>query len=157
MGIFTKRPAAGDEPVRAIDSEPAAGTPLPPADPALEKAVLRVGTEYLDRARGKRSGLLSAAFWSDKLMDWAMKDEAFKVQLFRFVDVLPRLGTPEQVHDHLVDYLTQPDVTLPPGLGVGLKVGGFVKGAATKTVVGRIEARSTRPTGGAKKRELRGV
>ena len=41
--------------------------------------------------------MFSAAFWSDKLMDWAMQDEAFKVQLFRFVDAFPRLKTADEV------------------------------------------------------------
>ena len=50
-------------------------------------------------------------------MQWTLKDEAFKVQLFRFVDVFPRLNTPESVHEHLMDYLTQPGVKLPPFLG----------------------------------------
>ena len=88
----------------------------------------RIGGELLERARGKQAGILSGAFWSDKLMDFAMKDETFKVQLFRFVDTLPRLTTPEMVHDHLVDYLGG-DVKLPPGLGAGLKAGGVFKGA----------------------------
>jgi len=88
--------------------------------------------------------MLSAAFWSDKLMDWAMKDEAFKVQLFRFVDCFPALATKEDVHEHLVDYLSQPGVTLPPGLGIGLKAGGLAKGAMTRTVAGRIEAMAQR-------------
>jgi RHH-type proline utilization regulon transcriptional repressor/proline dehydrogenase/delta 1-pyrroline-5-carboxylate dehydrogenase len=49
-------------------------------------------------------------------MDWSMKDQDFKVQLFRFVDAFPVLTTPEMVHEHLMDYLTQPGVKLPPGM-----------------------------------------
>ena len=49
----------------------------------------------LDRAHAREKGLLvRAKFWSEKLMDWAMRDEALKVQLFRFVDVFPMLKTP---------------------------------------------------------------
>ena len=86
----------------SIDS----GRVLPPEDPAIEGRIIEVGTEFLDLARGGKAGVLNAAFWSDKLMDWAMQDEAFKVQLFRFVDAFPMLRTPEQIHDHLVDYLS---------------------------------------------------
>jgi RHH-type proline utilization regulon transcriptional repressor/proline dehydrogenase/delta 1-pyrroline-5-carboxylate dehydrogenase len=71
-------------------------------------------------------------------MDWAMEDEDFKIQLFRFVDTFPMLVTPEQVHEHLVDYLTQPNVKLPPGLGIGLKAGGLAQGTMTKTVTSQI-------------------
>lgn len=88
-----------------IENDP--GREIPPADPAVERRILEIGAEYLDLARGGKAGLLNAAFWSDKLMDWAMQDEAFKVQLFRFVDAFPMLRTPEQIHEHLVDYLSQ--------------------------------------------------
>jgi len=67
-------------------------------------------------------------------MQWAMRDPGFKTQLFRFVDAFPRLSTPSDVHDHLVDYLTQPDVKLPPFLETGLKAGRLAKGTMTKVV-----------------------
>lgn len=69
-----------------------------------------------------------------------MADPAFKVQLFRFVDVFPTLRSPEQIHDYLVDYLSQPNVTVPPALAVGLKAGGLFKGTLAKTVASQIES-----------------
>ncbi|MHC4908611.1 MAG: proline dehydrogenase family protein [Planctomycetota bacterium] len=115
-----------------------AGQALEPEDPALERRVIAIGTDFLAESRKHQTGMLSAAFWSDKLMDWAMQDEAFKVQLFRFVDTFPMLKTPEQVHEHLVDYLSQPGVTPPPFMGGALKAGGIFKGTMSKTVAGRI-------------------
>ena len=103
------------------------GRTVPPDDPAVERRIIEVGTEFLDLARGGKAGVLNAAFWSDKLMDWAMQDEAFKVQLFRFVDAFPMLRTPAQIHDHLVDYLSQPGVTPPPGMDLAIKAGGVAK------------------------------
>jgi len=120
------------------------GEPIPPSDPALEKRIREIGERYLKDARRAKSGVLSTAFWSDKLMDWAMKDHGFKVQLFRFVDTFPTLKTPEQVHDHLADYLTQPGVTPPPFLNTALKAGGMAKGLMTKTVTGQIESMAKR-------------
>lgn len=73
-------------------------------------------------------------------MTWAMKDPAFKVQLFRFVDVFPMLHTPEQVYRYLVDYLSQPGVTLPPGMNFGLKAGTMAKGVMARTIANRITA-----------------
>jgi RHH-type proline utilization regulon transcriptional repressor/proline dehydrogenase/delta 1-pyrroline-5-carboxylate dehydrogenase len=123
-------------------------TPAPPVpsetnthsvfDAATEQRILEIGSKLLDRARAKKQSWLSTAFWSDKLMDWAMEDEEFKIQLFRFVDTFPMLVTPEQVHEHLVDYLTQPNVKLPPGLSIGLKAGGLAQGTMTKTVTSQI-------------------
>ena len=36
-----------------------------------------------------------------RVMDWSMKDPAFKTQLFRFVDVLPSLQTSADIVRHL--------------------------------------------------------
>ena len=80
----------------------------------LERRATEIGRELLHAAREHRTRLFSARFWSDQLMNWAMKDPAFKVQLLRFIDVFPMLRTPEQVHEYLWEYLSQPGVTLPP-------------------------------------------
>ncbi len=105
-----------------------------------EARIQALGQELLERARASSAGVLSRRFWSDKLMAWAMRDQAFKVQLFRFVDAFPTLKTPEAVHEHLVDYLSQPGVTLPPGLELGVKAGGVAKGLLTSTVSSQIKA-----------------
>ena len=126
----------------SISTDP---TPMPAFDdPQLESRIQSLGESLLDRARTSKAGMLSAAFWSDKLMDWSMKDAGFKVQLFRFVDAFPMLKTSEQVHEHLVDYLTQPGVTPPPGLDLGLKVGGLAKGLLTKTVSSQITSMASK-------------
>src|SRR3954467_15741576 len=77
----------------------------------VEPLTQQIGREVLDAARGHGRGMFSSRFWSDKMMDWATKDPHFKVQLFRFIDTAPTLSTPELIHEHLVDYLTQPGVT----------------------------------------------
>ena len=131
MGFFSKLLAGNPAPAPARIG-------IAPADPSLEALIHAKGLDLLNRARNNTKGMLSAAFWSDKLMEWSMKDEAFKVQLFRFVDAFPMLRTPDAVHEHLVDYLTQPGVKPPPGLDLGLKAGGLAKGLMTKTVSNQI-------------------
>ncbi|MEM0982955.1 MAG: proline dehydrogenase family protein [Planctomycetota bacterium] len=106
---------------------------------AREKAIKEIGSELLGIARKKQAGLLSARFYQDKLMDWSMKDQAFKVQLFRFVDTFPVLHSPELVHSVLTDYLSQPNVKLPPGMGLGLKTGGLAKGLVSGTISSQIK------------------
>lgn len=113
--------------------------PTGPTDP-LEHRTLQIGRELLELARKHQAGLLSRQFWQDKLMSWAMKDTQFKVQLFRFVDTFPALRDPDAVHEHLQDYLTQPGVTLPPGLGLGLAAGALTKGLLQRTVTSQIES-----------------
>lgn len=62
------------------------------------------------------------------LMDWAMKDELFKVQLFRFIDVLPALNSATEVSRHLTEYLLDERLELSAALRAALKVAGFAGG-----------------------------
>jgi RHH-type transcriptional regulator, proline utilization regulon repressor / proline dehydrogenase / delta 1-pyrroline-5-carboxylate dehydrogenase len=55
------------------------------------------------------------------MMDWAMRDEHFKTQLFRFVDVLPSLTSAGEVSRHLKEYLGDEQVNLSAGLRTALK------------------------------------
>src|SRR3954447_314822 len=91
-------------------------TPAPSAT-APESRTRQIGRELLAAARTHKSG----NFWSEKLITWALADESFKTELFRFVDVFPVLKTPEQIHTHLLEYLDQPHVKLPAGMGMALK------------------------------------
>ena len=137
--FFRSKPPRPTEPAPPTETpDRDRGRPATPRDPRVEARIEAFGREFLAQARSGRSGVLSRAFWSDKLMDWAMQDEAFKVQLFRFVDAFPMLRTPEQVHDHLVDYLSQPDVTPPPGMDLAIKAGGVAKNMFAKTMAGQI-------------------
>jgi RHH-type proline utilization regulon transcriptional repressor/proline dehydrogenase/delta 1-pyrroline-5-carboxylate dehydrogenase len=58
------------------------------------------------------------------LMEWSMRDEHFKTQLFRFVDVLPTLTSSSEVAKHLKEYLGDDEVKLSPALRMGLKAAG---------------------------------
>ncbi len=139
MALFTrrsqKRPAVQ---VPGSQVDPRAASAAPPGQ--REARVFELGSELLDRARKHKTGLLSRAFWSDKLMDWAMKDHQFKVQLFRFVDCFPVIRhDPDLVHEILTDYLSQPGVKLPTGFGSLVSAGAIAKGMMTKTVTSQIE------------------
>ena len=100
----------------------------------LESRTLEIGREFLADVRRRRAEVFSRRFWSDRFMQRAMQDDAFKVQLFRFVDAFPALRSPAAVYDCLVECLAQPGVTLPPGMEIGLKAGGLAKGMLTKTI-----------------------
>src|SRR5215470_15520756 len=72
------------------------------------------------------------------LMDWAMGDEHFKTQLFRFVDVLPTLTSSGEIARHLKEYLGDEQVKLSPALRLGLKAAGgmsWLFGAGVKAQV----------------------
>lgn len=72
------------------------------------------------------------------MMEWAMKDEHFKTQLFRFVDVLPALASSSEVARHLQEYLGTEEAHLSPALRMGLKAAGgasWIVGAGVKSQV----------------------
>ncbi|MBX3385136.1 MAG: proline dehydrogenase family protein [Phycisphaeraceae bacterium] len=110
----------------------------PPGVGSDEGRIFEIGSELLQRAKAHRSGVLSAQFYSDALMNWSMRDPKFKVQLFRFVDCFPMLRTPEDVFDHLQDYLSQPGVTVPAPIAAALKVGGVAKSLAAGQISKQI-------------------
>ena len=105
---------------------------MEPAD--RENLINRGGIEAAVRAWGEKLFALmeragAPSLFSKKglygtLMDWAMRDEHFKTQLFRFVDVLPTLAASGEVARHLQEYLGEEQVKLSPALRLGLKAAG---------------------------------
>ena len=136
MAFFSRKPKS-PTPAIPVPSRPASA---PSPTPGNEERILALGAEMLERARAHKSGLLSAKFYNDALMEWSMKDQQFKVQLFRFVDCFPMLKTPEAVFEHLEDYLSQPGVTVPGVIAAALKAGRLLPGTAARTISSQIEA-----------------
>ncbi|MBM4133092.1 MAG: aldehyde dehydrogenase family protein [Nitrospira sp.] len=64
---------------------------------AIEAATLRIGRMLAAQSAGHVPSLFDRRWWSSSLLDWCMRNETFKVQLFRFVDVLPSLNNDAQV------------------------------------------------------------
>ena len=58
----------------------------------VEELTRRIGREIFARVSDIRPIPLGPTWWDDQLMQTTMGDEAVKVQLFRFVDVLPQLA-----------------------------------------------------------------
>lgn len=74
---------------------------------ALEDLTQQYGRDLFARMERARSPLFSPGWWEERLMGFTMDREALKVQLFRFVDVLPQLREPRQVTRHLREYLAE--------------------------------------------------
>jgi len=89
---------------------------------AIEKRTVEIGRELFSELTGGHPGILQRRWWDDRIMAWAMKDETLKVQLFRFVDVLPMLDTTEQVVGHLLEYLSHVRDRLPATARLALGV-----------------------------------
>ena len=115
----------------------------------VEAETQTIGMQLLEGARRRQKGVLSGKFWSDSLMEWSLRDPQFKLQLFRFIDCFPSLNGRDDVYDHLVDYLKQPGVTLPPGLSAGLKAGAIFKGTFVDQMTKQVRGMASRFIAGA--------
>ncbi len=105
----------GPDPARAEGQtvRAAAGAGSGSTGDVLETRTRAIGEEILKRAREAEPSLFHAEWWMNRLTDWSTGDPQRKVQLFRFVDVLPTLRSDEDVLRHLKEYLVRPDVPLP--------------------------------------------
>lgn len=72
---------------------------------ALEANTQRFGLELFSRLEEPFVYPLGPTWWENRLMALSMADPDLKVQLFRFVDVLPMLEGPADIRSHLVEYL----------------------------------------------------
>src|SRR5271157_1702325 len=114
-------------------------TPCLPPDPAIEAAVRKTGEELLRLMEAHPApGILSKKGAYARIMEWAMKDPAFKTQLFRFVDVLPSLNSSAEVVRHLQEYLGDKAVELHPALKAGLAASFFAPALVAAPVKAQI-------------------
>ncbi|HEY8271052.1 MAG TPA: proline dehydrogenase family protein [Pseudobdellovibrionaceae bacterium] len=103
--------------------------------------ILSKGEEILKNMEGhSKSSIFSKDFWYGSIMEWSMKNEKFKTNMFRFVDVLPSLNSGNEVARHLKEYFSENGEELPSvfnvGLGLGSLAPGFMAGAIRKNITG---------------------
>jgi RHH-type proline utilization regulon transcriptional repressor/proline dehydrogenase/delta 1-pyrroline-5-carboxylate dehydrogenase len=114
-------------------------TPLSDSQNHLENKIHSTGEEILKRMESaSKVSLFSKDFWYGSIMDWSMKNEHFKTQMFRFVDVLPALNSGSDVAKHLKEYFAESGDELPSvfnvGLGIGSLAPSLMAGAIRKNV-----------------------
>lgn len=91
------------------------------ANDELEQLTRDYGQEIFARL-DRRGPLVFGPAWVDeRLMEWTMHDEAVKLQLFRFIDVLPLLSDPVSVSRHLREYFEEAQESLPKWAQLGLR------------------------------------
>jgi len=90
---------------------------------ALEDLIEKKGREIFARMEGGKPRLFSHRSVTGKLMEWSMRQEELKVQLFRLIDVLPALDDPREIARHARDYLGGADGALPWLMRAGLDAG----------------------------------
>lgn len=92
----------------------------------IDQSVTAFARELAGLGAGERSKVFRMSWWSDKLLDRAMANPAFKTELFRFVDVFPATVGDEDVLRHLEEYLA--GERAPRLLQAGMAVAGAVPG-----------------------------
>lgn len=122
---------------------------------STDAAILKTGTEIWRKMQGETPGVFNKAYWEGAILEWAMKDPSFKVDMFRFVDVFPTLQTKEQVTQHIEEYLLKDGRELPGLISAALKAAtaGLTAGIAQATMKKQIEGMANRFIVGANAKE----
>ncbi|MEK7797203.1 MAG: hypothetical protein AAB274_00110, partial [Nitrospirota bacterium] len=74
---------------------------------ATETDIRRHAERLYEGAANTHPRLFDRKWWTGRLLEWAVRDKAFKVQLFRFIDVLPTLKTPAQIKRLVDEYFRE--------------------------------------------------
>ncbi|BCS90285.1 proline dehydrogenase family protein [Pseudodesulfovibrio sediminis] len=111
---------------------------------SLDPRIIARGREFFKSISGESPSIFNKGWWTGKVMDWSMKNEDFKIQMFRFVDVLPCLNTSESLSRHIEEYFATDDANIPDVLKWGAtktKIGGgLVAKVLNKTIRSNIES-----------------
>ncbi len=102
---------------------------------ALEANIVRRGMAFFEAIGNESPSIFNRNWWIGKVMAWSMNNEDFKIQLFRFIDVLPYLTTEEMLVRHIQEYFSEGQ-NVPAVLRLGAKSTGLA-GKLGTTVLGR--------------------
>jgi RHH-type transcriptional regulator, proline utilization regulon repressor / proline dehydrogenase / delta 1-pyrroline-5-carboxylate dehydrogenase len=109
----------------------------------LQQRIQATGLRLYQMIADETPSVFRKDYWMGKVMDWCMQNEAFKVEMFRFVDVFPYLTRPESVAKHLQEYFCRSDQDSPLALQWGIKSvshTSMTAGMAAKTISNNITA-----------------
>ncbi len=105
---------------------------------AVEAATQEIGNSLFSHLHRRTPTVFERRWWDDRILSWAMADESVKVQMFRFVDVLPMLRTATSITQHLHEYFEEVRTHLPWAVRMGLDV------SQPNTILGKALALNAR-------------
>ncbi|MBS0262225.1 MAG: L-glutamate gamma-semialdehyde dehydrogenase [Planctomycetes bacterium] len=108
------------------------------ADDAVEQLTQEVGRSLWGHLSRRSASIFERRWWDDRILSWAMADESVKVQMFRFIDVLPTLRSRESITRHLQEYFDEVSTHLPRAARLALEV------SQPDSVLGRALAMTAR-------------
>src|SRR5262245_28741354 len=80
---------------------------------SLQAEIESNGLEIIAHLRAQTPSVFRRKNITGRLMGWSMRNEALKVQMFRFVDVLPTLHSSREIARHAYEYLGRDADGLP--------------------------------------------
>ncbi|NVN89405.1 MAG: L-glutamate gamma-semialdehyde dehydrogenase [Desulfuromonadales bacterium] len=92
---------------------------------SIDERIISRGKLFFDSVSGEKPSLFNKGAWMGKVMDWSMRNEQFKIQMFRFVDAFPSLTTAKLLTDHIREYFGE-EKDMPPVLSTGAKMAGML-------------------------------
>ncbi len=102
----------------------------------IETRIIETGYHLYDLMEEEPESIYSKEYWVGKLFEWCMHNEAFKVQMLRFIDVFPYLKDADAVISHVQQYFSDPALNLPSAVNWGIRY------VAPSWMTSRIIARS---------------
>ena len=103
----------------------------------LENQIRNIGAEIYSSVKGEVPSIFDKKRWMGEVIEWAMQDDDFKVQLLRFIDVLPSLRTDALVVRILKEYFADERIT-----PMTMKWG--IKGISEKGIIPKIAGEAIR-------------
>ncbi len=104
----------------------------------VQAAIKAKGELIFNMMESEGQSIFNRDFWNGRIMEWSMKNDQFKTQMFRFVDVLPGLNSGAEVARHLKEYFADAGDELPSvfnfGAGLGSLAPGLMAGIVKKNV-----------------------
>src|SRR4030081_1447070 len=88
---------------------------------ALQTEIERRGAQIFDLVDRHPEPLFSKAGFYQRMMAFSMRDEHFKVQMFRFVDVLASLRSSHDIVQHLDEYFAEMRNGFAPLMKTGIR------------------------------------
>ena len=114
-------PSASGSPVGDLPGESRVGTDPPRVPNPWEASTQEIGRELFARI-GHGPKPWQRAWWEERFIAGTLDDPLVRVQLFRFIDVLPALQTNDSVRRHLAEYLAEAGDRVPWWLALGLRL-----------------------------------
>ncbi len=88
---------------------------------SLQGEIARRGERIFELVDRNPESIFSKAGFYQRMMAFSMRDEHFKVQMFRFVDVLASLRSPRDIVQHLGEYFAGMGNGTVPFLQTGIR------------------------------------